>query len=177
MERRRWVRWAHGHISAFTSCAMVGRSLFFPTLESYFAFCGEKVRYQCCLQSKILSLISNFKIFSTESRARNEQNSQVNIFSCNFLYHGDSPLPMESRHCSDHQEEPGESYVVKLKKILRLTFKHHIEIPWLRSPWLAALVFRSNYQTSNSILWWNHTLTSASLDVLCSLNIIITIYF
>ena len=51
---------------------------------------------------------------------------------------------MESRHCSDHQEEPGESYVVKLKKILRLTFKHHIEIPWLRSTWLAALVFRSN---------------------------------
>ena len=128
MERRRW---AHGHISAFTSCSMVGRSLFFLTLESYFAFCGEKVGYQCFLQSKILSLISNYNIFSIEfkGRARNEQNSQVNIFSCNFLYHGDSPLPMESRHCSDHQEEPGESYVVKLKKILRLTFKHHIEIP------------------------------------------------
>ena len=86
---------AHGLISAFTSCAMVGRSLFFLTLESYFAFCGEKVGYQ-----------SVFKIFSTESRAKNEQNSQVNIFSCNFLFHGDSPLPMESRHCSDHQEEP-----------------------------------------------------------------------
>ena len=91
MERRRW---AHGHISAFTSCAMVGRSLFFLTLESYFAFCGEKVGYQCFLQSKILSLISNYNIFSIEFRAGPEMNKilKSTFFHATFCI-------MEIRHC------------------------------------------------------------------------------
>ena len=142
MERRRW---AHGHISAFTSCAMVGRSLFFLTLESYFAFCGEKVGYQCFLQSKILSLISNYNIFSIEFRAGPEMNKilKSTFFHATFYF-------MEIRHCPWKAvtvltiRRNQESYLGKLKKILRLTFKHHIEIPWLRSTWLAALVFRSN---------------------------------
>ena len=145
MERRRW---AHGHISAFTSCAMVGRSLFFLTLESYFAFCGEKVGYQCFLQSKILSLISNYNIFSIEFRAGPVMNKilKSTFFHATFCI-------MEIRHCPwkavtvltiRRNQERVMLWNWRKYSDWPSMFKHHIEIPWLRSTWLAALVFRSN---------------------------------
>ena len=169
MERRRW---AHGHISAFTSCAMVGRSLFFLTLESYFAFCSEKVGYQCFLQSKILSLISNYNIFSIEFRAGPEMNKILKSTFFHATFH-----IVEIRHCP-------------WKAVTVLTIRRNQERVMLwnwrkYSDWPSNITLKfldsdpldwqhwSSDQISNSILWWNHTLTSASPDVLCySLNII-----
>ena len=170
MERRRWVSWAHGHISAFTSCAMVGRSLFFLTLESYFAICGEKVGYQCFLQSKILSLISNYNIFSIEFRAGPEMNKilKSTFFHATFYF-------MEIRHCPWKAVtvltiRRNEERVMLWNCRKYSDWPSNITLKFLDS-WLAALVFRSNIKFN--LMMENHTLTSASPDVLCySLNII-----